>query len=44
MGIVSYSKVLLDNRGYRNAVSWLSEDYLSKLKIKYDTRKYKIKE
>ena len=44
MGVVSYSKVLLDNRGYRNAVSWLSEDYLSKLKIKYDTRKYKIKE
>ena len=33
MGVVSYSKVLLDNRGYRNAVSWLSEDYLSKLKL-----------
>ena len=31
MGVVSYSKVLLDNRGYRNAVSWLTEDYLDKM-------------
>ena len=31
MGVVSYSKVLLDNRGYRNAISWLTEDYLDKI-------------
>ncbi len=40
MSIVNYSKVVFDNRGYRNAVSWLSDDYLSKLKTKYDSRKY----
>ena len=31
MGVVSYSKVLLDTRGYRNAVSWLTEDYLNRI-------------
>lgn len=31
MGVVSYFKVLLDNRGYRNAISWLTEDYLDKI-------------
>lgn len=30
-GVVSYSKVLLDSRGYRNAVSWLTEDYLDRI-------------
>jgi len=31
MGVVSYFKVILDNRGYRNAVSWLTDDYLDKI-------------
>ena len=31
MGVVSYSKVLLDTRGYRNAISWLTEGYLDKI-------------
>jgi asparagine synthase (glutamine-hydrolysing) len=31
MGVVSYFKVLLDNRGYRNAVSWLTENYLDRV-------------
>ena len=44
MGIVSYSKVVFDRRGYRNAVSWLSDDYLYKLKNKYDVSKYESKE
>jgi len=31
MGVVSYFKVLLDTRGYRNAVSWMTEDYLDRI-------------
>lgn len=41
MGVVSYSKVILDNRGYRNAVSWLSEDYLSRLDAKHEKKNFK---
>lgn len=33
MGVVSYWKVLLDTKGYRNAVSWLTEDYLDKIQL-----------
>jgi len=39
MGVVSYSKVLLDTRGYRSAVSWLTEDYLNRIELdNYSTR------
>jgi asparagine synthase (glutamine-hydrolysing) len=31
IGVVSYSKVLLDTRGYRNAISWLTEEYLHRI-------------
>ena len=41
MGVVSYSKVIFDNRGYRNAVSWLSDDYLSRLHAKHEKKKFK---
>ena len=34
--IVSWSESIKDNRGWRNANSWLVENYLSKLKIKIE--------
>ena len=35
MGIVNYKDVLLDRRGYRTAVSWLTENYLDQMKLIY---------
>tara|TARA_B100000780_G_scaffold278906_1_gene254294 strand:- start:2064 stop:3755 length:1692 start_codon:yes stop_codon:yes gene_type:complete len=41
MGVVSYSKVIIDNRGYRNAVSWMAEDYLNRLHKEDNVKKSK---
>ncbi len=40
MGVVNYRDVLLDRRGYRNAVSWLTDNYLEKMKLIYKTKHY----
>jgi asparagine synthase (glutamine-hydrolysing) len=32
MGVVPYYKVVLNTKGYRNAVSWLSENYVKKVR------------